>query len=226
MFEEMIFQSQEEKADFEKYRQLKGDELYFQIYRILAERTPKVRYATVRAYIRYDKNLRVTLYIYLATLEEFCKARLLDSFDVSVSRKYQRHCYNELAKDLISKSSDSESKLYYGFQPDLSDLMHICSEKRVYQIESGDQKAIKDLRNKTMHHALILFGNAKTETELSDHFNALEKQLNAFANALPQEYCDGFLNEILKLNKNSVRGTKHLSKFGLEVYDGRICVKK
>lgn len=58
MLEEMIFQSKEEKADFEKYRQLKGDDLYFQIFRILSEKTPKVKYVTVRAYIRYDKNLR------------------------------------------------------------------------------------------------------------------------------------------------------------------------
>ena len=76
MLEKMIFQSQEEEVDFEKYRQLKGDDLYFQIFRILSEKTPKVKYVTVRAYIRYDKNLRDMLYIYLATLEEYCKARL------------------------------------------------------------------------------------------------------------------------------------------------------
>lgn len=58
MLEKMIFQSQEEEANFEKYRQLKGDDLYVQIFRILSEKTPKVKYVTVRAYIRYDKNLR------------------------------------------------------------------------------------------------------------------------------------------------------------------------
>ena len=39
MLEKMIFQSQEEEVDFEKYRQLKGDDLYFQIFRILSEKT-------------------------------------------------------------------------------------------------------------------------------------------------------------------------------------------
>ena len=104
--------------------------------------------------------------------------------------------------------------------------MHICSEKEVYKIESSDQKAIKTLRNQTMHHALILFGNAKTEVELLEHFNTLEKQLNALVNALPREYRNGFLDDIVKLNENSVHGTKHLSKFGLEVQDDRICIQK
>lgn len=225
MLEKMIFQSQEDKADFEKYRQLKGDDLYVQIFRILSEKTPKVKYVTVRAYIRYDKNLRDKLYIYLATLEEYCKAQLLHSFDVCAPKKYQGHCHKELVKNLVPRA-DGESNLYYGFQPDFGDLMHICSEKEVYKIESSDQKAIKTLRNQTMHHALILFGNAKTEVELLEHFNTLEKQLNALVNALPPEYRNGFLNDIVKLNENSVHGTKHLRKFGLEVQDGRICVKK
>lgn len=225
MLEEMIFQSQEEKNNFDKYRQLKGDDLYFQIFRILSEKTPKVKYVTVRAYILYDKNLRDKLYIYFATLEEYCKARLLHSFDVCAPKKYQGHCHKELVKNLVPRA-DGESNLYYGFQPDFGDLMHICSEKEVYKIESSDQKAIKTLRNQTMHHALILFGNAKTEVELLEHFNTLEKQLNALVNALPREYRTGFLADIVKLNENSDHGTKHLSKFGLEVQDGRICVKK
>lgn len=225
MLEKMIFQSQEEEVDFEKYRQLKGDDLYVQIFRILSEKTPNVKYVTVRAYIRYDKNLRDKLYIYLATLEEYCKARLLHSFDVCAPKKYQGHCHDKLMENLVPRG-DGESTLYYGFQPDFGDLMRICSEKRVYKIESSDQKVIKTLRNQTMHHALILFGNAKTEVELLEHFNTLEKQLNALVNALPREYRNGFLDDIVKLNENSVHGTKHLSKFGLEVYDGRLCVKK
>ena len=225
MLEKMIFQSQEEEANFEKYRQMRGDDVYFQIFRVLSEKTPKVKYVTVRAYIRYDKNLRDMLYIYLATLEEYCKARLLHSFDVCTPKKYQGHCYERLMEKLVPRG-DGESNLYYGFQPDFGDLMHICSEKEVYKIESSNQKAIKALRNQTMHHALILFGNAKTEEELLDHFNTLEKQLNALVDALPREYRNGFLDDIVKLNENSVHGTKHLSKFGLEVQDGRICVKE
>lgn len=104
MLEKMIFQSQEEEADFEKYRQLKGDDLYVQIFRILSEKTPKVKYVTVGAYIRYDKNLRDKLYIYLATLEEYCKARLLHSFDVCAPKKYQGHCHDTIPRIMKAKA--------------------------------------------------------------------------------------------------------------------------
>ena len=130
MLEKMIIQNKKEEADFEKYRQLKGDDLYVQIFRILSEKTPKVKYVTVQAYIRYDKNLRDKLYIYLATLEECCKAQLLHSFDVCAPKKYQGHCHKELVKNLVPRG-DGESNLYYGFQPDFGDLMHICGEKEV-----------------------------------------------------------------------------------------------
>lgn len=225
MFEKMTFQNQDEKDDFEKYRYLKGDDLYHQIYRILIEKTDRVRYATVRAYIRYDKNLREKLYIYLATLEEYCKAQLLRFYDVKTSKKYERHCYDKLMADLVEKEFDV-STLYYCLQPDFGDLMRVCQAKGICEINDDDQKDIKDLRNKTMHHSLLLFGNVKNEKELYDHFSTLEKRLNSFATALPQEYRKGFLSDIEKLNYNSEHNTKHLSKYYLEVQDGRICVKK
>lgn len=225
MFEKMTFQNQDEKDDFEKYRCLKGDDLYYQIYRILLEKSAEVRYVQIRAYIRYDKNLRDKLYIYLATLEEYCKAQLLRFYDVKTSKKYERHCYDKLIADLVKKESDV-STLYYGLQPDFGDLMRVCQVKSVYEINDDVQKHIKDLRNKTMHHSILLFGNSKTERELSDNFEVLEKRLNALSVALPQEYRSGFLPDIKRLNENIVHQTKHLSKFYLEVQDGRICVKK
>lgn len=225
MFEKMTFQNQDEKDDFEKYRCLKGDDLYYQIYRILLEKSAEVRYVQIRAYIRYDKNLRDKLYIYLATLEEYCKAQLLRFFDVRNTEKYEQHCYKQLKENLVEKESDI-SLLYYGFEPDFSDLMRICDEKGVCKITASERKTIKDLRNKTMHHSLIMFGTAKTGIELLDHFTTLEKRLNAFVAALPQEYKQGFLSDVEKLNRNSIHKTKYLSKYCLEVQNGRICVKK
>lgn len=102
MFEKMTFQNQDEKDDFEKYRCLKGDDLYYQIYRILLEKSAEVRYVQIRAYIRYDKNLRDKLYIYLATLEEYCKAQLLRFYDVKTSKKYERHCYDIIVSAVLN----------------------------------------------------------------------------------------------------------------------------
>ena len=225
MFKKIAFQNQEERDDFEKYRQLKGDDLYFQICRILSENDNPVNYVTVQSHIRYDKNLRDKLYIYLATLEEYCRAQLLNRFDVREPKKYTMHCYKMMLQNLIPKET-AYSTLYYGFQPDFGDLMHICNEKQVWRISDTDQKSIKQLRNDTMHHALLLFGNSKTISELNDHLTTLEKRLNVFVRALPEEYQQGFLSDIRKLNHNKNHLTTYLSRFYLEVQDGRICIKK
>ena len=226
MFEKMAFQNEDEKNDFEKYRELKGDDLFFQIYSILSHNKASVRYVTVRAHIRYDKSLRDKLYIYLATLEEYCRAQLLNSYDVVHPHKYVSHCYKKLAEALVNKNVYEPSTLYYGFQPDFGDLMRICNEKGVCKIDNSSQKRIKDLRNETMHHALILFGPAKTEQELFEHFDILEKRINSFVQALPPDYRAGFLSDILKLNLNTIHNTKHLSRYCLEVQDGKIFVKR
>lgn len=222
MFEKIIFKCEEEKAEFEKYKRLKGIDLYFQIYNLLTGHRDCVSYYEFSSYIRYDKNLRDKLYIYMATLEEFLRAQLLEKFDVNIEKKRCGHIFNDLNNGLIPKGNE-HSKLYYGFQPDFGDLMHICETKGIYIIDSNDQKSIKQLRNETMHHALIMFGSIKTEKDLGQHFVVLEKRLNAFSQALPKEYKIGFLSDIIKLNGTN---KKYLNKYYLEVQNGRICVKR
>ena len=139
-------------------------------------------------------------------------------------RKYRSHCFKQLKEDLIPRRGD-RSALYYGFQPDFGDLMHICAEKEICDISSSDQKAIKNLRNDTMHHSLIMFGVAKTRAELLEHFSVLERQLNAFCRALPQEYQEGFLSDIKALNLTGDGKRRHLNTYYLEVQDGKIRVK-
>lgn len=226
MFEKMVFQNEEEKANYEKYKKLKGEDLFYQIYCILSESQSPVKYVTVSSYVRYDKNLRDKLYIYMATLEEYYRAQLLDAFDVLEPKKYEMHCYNQLNKDLIKRTEGTPSVLYYAFQPDFGILMTLCREKGVSDISKNSQKLIKELRNETMHHALIMFGKAQTTSRLEEHFKEIEKRLNAFVQALPQEYRAGFLSDIQKLNWNSTHHTKYLNKYCLEVQDGRIFVER
>ena len=69
---ENIVQTEKESAEFEKYKALKGEYLYKQVSDILFELDGKpVSYSDVSSIIRYDKNLRDTLFIYLATFEEW-----------------------------------------------------------------------------------------------------------------------------------------------------------
>ena len=224
MFSKIKFSNEKEREEFEKYRKLKGTALYFQIYSILMKNCESIPYRQFSSYIRYDKHLRNKLYDYMATLEEYCRAQLLEHFDVASPKKYCSHCFGKLQNDLIPKT-EVYSTLYYGFQPDFGDLMHICAEKDICDISGSNQKAIKDLRNDTMHHSMIMFGSARTTVELTDHFKVLENRLNAFCSALPIEYRAGFLSDISALNQTRNRGGKHLQKYYLEVQNGRICVK-
>ena len=90
MLENIIY-TEKELAEFEKYKALKGEYLYKQVADILFELDEKpVCYSDVSSVIRYDKKLRDTLFIYLASFEEFLRAELFRKYDVdSADQIYQ-----------------------------------------------------------------------------------------------------------------------------------------
>ena len=128
MFAQLTFTNEKEKQEFKKYLSLKGKYLYKQVYDILLEKNKgTVSYQELSSLIRYDKNLRDTLYIYLATCEEYLRALLLKSYDVaSDSPKFEQHCYKPLIDALKDKDDLSKSNLYFKLDIDLSILIRIC----------------------------------------------------------------------------------------------------
>ena len=226
MFDKLTFNNEKEKTEFKKYTSLKGIYLYKQVYDILLElsNNTSVKYKELSSIIRYDKNLRDTTYKYLATVEEYLRALLCEKFDVNEEEKnFEKHCGARLKEALFAKTDSSTSNLYLKLKPDFSALMDVCIDKKLINISSSQKKHIKELRNHTMHHNLLLLGNATNGKALLDNFNVLEKQLNDFIEVLPVEYKTGFLSDIKKLNGSSER--PFLRKFYLEVDNGklRIC---
>lgn len=69
------------QKDFEKYINIKGKFLFKQVYDFLLSipGNTNATYYQVSSCIRYDKNLRDKLYIYLATFEEFLRAKIFDT---------------------------------------------------------------------------------------------------------------------------------------------------
>ena len=225
MFEQLTFTNEKEKQEFKKYLSLKGEYLYKQVYDILLEKNKgTVSYQELSSLIRYDKNLRDTLYIYLATCEEYLRALLLKHYDVaSDSPKFEQHCYKPLIDALKDKHDFSKSNLYFKLDIDLSILMRICQEKGLININIQDKKYIKTLRNHTMHHAMLLLGQANNLEEVHANFNVLEKQLNALLYLIPQEYQVGFIDSINKLNGTGRK--KFLQEFYLEYKDDKLHIK-
>lgn len=231
MFDKLIFDKaneEKERAEFEKYKKLKGIYLHKQVYDILLEANggENVTYCELSSIIRYDKNLRDTLYIYLATVEEQLRVLLLDNFDLkpNTPKFKQRPSTQTLCDALVPKQYLESSELYFKLKADFKVLMETCVAKKVVSISDDVMSSVKELRNDVMHHHLLIFGGAHNLKEAKDNFAAFERKIEALITLLPIEYARGFQNDITKLNGASHE--KYLIKFYLEESNGklRVCV--
>lgn len=222
MFEDLIFANDFEKETFKKYLPLKGKFLHKQIYDILKEANGgQVTYYELSSVLRYDKNLRDTLYIYLATAEEYLKALLLDKFDSD--KKLPKYIFGKFKVDnfknnLYEINQAENSKIYYKLNIDFEVLLNVCIEKNLIEIDQTSVSKLNTLRNHTMHHAMLLFGQAHNLKEAKDNFRALERQLTALLFLLPEDYRAGFKTSINRLNGTPER--RYLTKFYLETENG------
>jgi hypothetical protein len=227
VFDQLTFASPKEKEEFEKYKRLKGVYLHKQVYDILLEANGGgVAYHELSSIIRYDKNLRDTLYIYLATIEEQLRVLLLDNFDLKPNTpKFKRRPSTQtLCEALLPKQDYELSELYFKLQADFKVLMETCVEKNIVSISDEVMALVKQLRNDVMHHHLLIFGGAHNLKEAKDNFASFERKINALITLLPNEYVMGFQNDITKLN--GALHQQYLTKFYLEVQNGRIRVCK
>lgn len=230
MFEKLTFASPREKEDFEKYKKLKGVYLHKQVYDILLEADggETVTYAELSSIIRYDKNLRDTLYIYLATVEEQLRVLLLDNFDLkpNTPKFNQRPSTKTLCDALVLKQDFEASDLYFKLQTDFKVLMETCVKMNVASITDDVLSYVKALRNDVMHHHLLILGGAHNFKEARDNFVSFERKINSLITLLPDEYTKGFLDDITNLNGKPYK--QFLTKFYLEVDYGseKICVKR
>ena len=184
-------------------------------------------YYELSSLIRYDKNLRDKLYIYFATAEEYLKAQLTDNYDTDIQLPEYIHYkkdINDLTTNLQERTQLSPSSLYYKLNIDFQALLHICRIKNITDITENQEQQLNKLRNHTMHHSMLLFGQAHNLKEAKDNFKSLEKQLNAFIKLLPKEYRQGFSSDINKLNGRDER--KYLNKFYLELTNVGVHIKE
>ena len=91
MFEKLNYLNDEERIEFEKYLRIRSKFLFKQIYDyLLLENAEKVNYSELGTCIRYDKNLRDKLYIYLATFEEYLRAQMYEKYEIKKDFKFGR----------------------------------------------------------------------------------------------------------------------------------------
>ena len=110
IFDKLTFASPKEEADFQKYKKLKGIYLHKQVYDILLEANggEEVTYYELSSIIRYDKNLRDTLYIYLATVEEQLRV-LLSELYFKLQTDFKVLMETCVEKNIVSISDEAMS---------------------------------------------------------------------------------------------------------------------
>lgn len=211
--------SKNEQNDFEKYTTIKGVYLHKQIYDVLlTHNTEQVSYYELSSVIRYDKNLRDKLYIYLATFEESLRAELFSNYDVETTKTVYKgkKGLNKLKNDIREKANTNFSNLYSCFELELGpsiellEYLNISDENTINEL-----KQIKDLRNSVMHHNVLVLGKATNKKEAEDNLNVLRKQIALLSKHLPHDYQSGFQRDINSLNLNTKTGKPYLDKLCL-----------
>lgn len=119
-FEKLVLTESEQK-DFEKYAKIKGVYLHKQVYAVLLSyNSEQVSYSELSSVIRYDKNLRDKLYIYLATFEKSLRAELFSKYDVVIIRN--KTVNNAVQTEILRHYKDEIPKRWAFEQlPDMTD---------------------------------------------------------------------------------------------------------
>lgn len=204
MFEKMIFDNKQQEDEFNKYKDNKSKYLFLQFYNILIKNDEFIKYSDVSSCIRYDKNLRDTLYIYLATFEEFLRAKIFDKYDVGEDFNSPRN-KDKMFKAIIPNKNNGNSYLYYNFQLDLGSTIDLVEKLNMYDNNTiNDFKEIKELRNKVMHHNVVILENKKGYKDMLINKQIIANRISILAKYLPEGYGDNFIRQINDLKCDRV----------------------
>lgn len=201
MFAKIVFENDDEKQQFDKYMSVRGKFQYLQFYKILTEDKVSISYSEFSSCLRYDKNLRDTLYIYLATFEEYLKALIFDKYDIDQKEDFKNKSAEYIAAALKEKNGDEEtSNLYYCFHFGLGKIIAVVKEKKMFADAAiKDFNEIRCLRNRVAHHNVLIAGEAETLKEMLTNKEKIKKEIESLARRLPSDYRDNFIKKINSL---------------------------
>ena len=192
----VIFNSVEERDDALFYIKVKGLYLHVEIYEYLLKENNNqaITWKQISDELRLDKGLRDTLYIFLATLEEYIRAYISNKYEDSINQPFwiSGKGHNDI-KGNINKGMPLFKVLQ---ETDLGTLI-----KQVSKLPSNDIKelfgeqgtaenldAIKELRNCVGHHKFLKTFKFKNCTVDGYQSNALENNIKNLRQLLPEEY--------------------------------------
>lgn len=204
MFGNLGFANNMEKEEFEKYVKIRSKFVLNQIFDFLLNfDREKVNYSDLSTCIIYDKNLRDKLYIYLATFEEYLRAQLFDKYEIkegyTVNRK-ERNYIKKMAKKIYESIDKGNSTLYEIFKLDLGETISLVKELKMFSEEKLKEfDHIRVLRNKVMHHNLIVLGKEKSLDGVEKNKEKMKSGIIALSSNLPEGYGQNFIKVINNL---------------------------
>lgn len=167
----------------EKYLKAKGLFFHMQIKnRLLAWTKGKnVRYSQIASFYRYDKRIRMVLYKYIAYLEEYYRAAILDTYFDKIDQSFwiqeikekidKKIPLNIILEDLGFVELIKQIKV---MPDDIKQRCDFIGRKRLRE----NTYALKEFRNAVMHNKFLLmyrgfekcyFGKGKEGSTLSDN---------------------------------------------------------
>lgn len=201
MFEKLDFADNHERAEFDKYKKIRSKFVLKQIYDYLLNfNTEQVKYSDLSTCIRYDKNLRDNLYIYLATFEEYLRTQLFDKYEIkegyTVNRK-EKNYIEKMARNMFESTGKEYSALYEMFKLDLGTTISLVKELKMFGEKKLEEfEAIRVLRNSVMHHNLIVLGKGKSLDSVAKNKEKMKSGIIALSKNLPDGYGQNFIKII------------------------------
>lgn len=145
----------------EKYIKAKGLFCHLQIKNKLLAWTEddKIKYSQIATYYRYDKRIRMVLYKYIAYLEEYYRAAILDAYFDNTNQEFW---INEIMNKLNKNIPLNLILENLGFNDLIEQIKKMPDEIKI-ECSLFERKrlrenlyALKELRNAVMHNKFLL----------------------------------------------------------------------
>lgn len=201
LFEDLKIEP-DEIDEFESYIKLKGINIYKQLYDIIIDCENNCRYSTMSAVIRYDKGIRNVLYKYLSAFEEKYRADLFEVYDTN--EIIDNPEVAKIEKLSLVRKTKEFSDLYilsYSRYFNLSVLRETLYKCNMIDSVQNDQfRKIVKLRNKTMHHNLLMTSYHRDIVSVNKEITEIEYWIELLYKYLPEGMNDEFEKAINRCN--------------------------
>ena len=173
-----------------------------------------IKYSQIASYYRYDKRIRIILYKYIAYLEEYYRAILLDNFSDSTEQNF----WIKIIADKINSGIRLDIILEnLGFRSLLNQIKLLPDNLKEYSFNSNKPirkniDALIELRNAVMHNKFLLMyrGFSMCYFAKGRKGSTLRDNILNLVNFLPEDVGKNCIKDInaCKENRNTEKDTE------------------